>query len=131
VANVVILGGSEEARLILRGLLRLHQHRVHGESASPPEALELLRNLADPVLLLDVDLPHSAWGDVVPEARKVQPTARVVLLVPSRSPRLEAQARSVGVSALVRRPFAIHELLDAVSPNGHSEKPVEPSPRSR
>ena len=114
--NVVILGGTEEARLVLRGLLRLHQHRVFGVSGSPDEALALLKEAPDPVLLLDIELQTKPWEEIVPEALRVQPRARVVLLAQSRSPRLEAQAKAAGVMALVRRPFAIHELLGAVAP---------------
>ncbi len=113
-SNVVILGGTDEARLILRGLLRLHQHRVYGETASPGVALELLGSTPEPVLLLDVDLQPQAWSDFVLEALRAQSITRIVLLTPSRSARLESQAKSLGVASLVRRPFAIHELMDAV-----------------
>lgn len=116
-ANVVIIGGTEEAQLILRGLLRLHQHRIVGATLSGPQALEMLRQAADPVLLVDTDLKEPSWNDFVPEAIRANGKSRVVLLTPTRSARLESQARSLGVAALVRRPFAIQELLNAVNPN--------------
>jgi DNA-binding NtrC family response regulator len=133
-ANVVIVGGGEEAQLILRGLLRLHQHRVIGAGLSGAAALEALRHTSDPVLLIDSDSTDPAWADFVPEARRANPACRVVLLTPSRSARLDNQARSLGVAALVRRPFAIQELLSAVgpsSPPGSPAVPTSPSgPRS-
>jgi DNA-binding NtrC family response regulator len=125
VANVVIVGGSEEAQLILRGLLRLHQHRVVGAGLQAPAALELIRQASDPVLLIDVDTKDPLWTDFVPEARRANPATRVVLLTPSRSTRLDGQASKLGVAALVRRPFAIQELLSAVGP---SSAPGPPSP---
>jgi response regulator RpfG family c-di-GMP phosphodiesterase len=115
-ANVVIVGGAEEAQLILRGLLRLHQHRILGTGLPANAALEVLRTTADPVLLIDVDSKEPVWTDFVAEARRTNPATRVVLLSPTRSPRLEGQARAIGVAALVRRPFAIQELLSAVGP---------------
>jgi CheY-like chemotaxis protein len=133
-ANVVIVGGSEEAQLILRGLLRLHQHRIVGTGLQGTAALEALRQATNPVLLLDVDSKEPVWTEFVPEARKVNPTTRVVLLTPSRSTRLDGQARSLGVAALVRRPFAIQELLSAVEPSAASPSvpagapPGPPSP---
>jgi DNA-binding NtrC family response regulator len=125
-ANVVIVGGAEEAQLILRGLLRLHQHRIIGNSPPPSTALELLRQTTDPVLLLDVDMREPTWTDFVKEALLANPATRVVLLTPSRSARLDGQARALGVAALVRRPFAIQELLSAVGP-ASSAGPQPPS----
>ena len=126
-ANVVIVGGTEEAQLILRGLLRLHQHRIVGTSLNGAPALEMLRQSTDPVLLLDVDLKDPAWTAFVPEALRANPATRVVLLTPSRSARLDGQAKSLGVGALVRRPFAIQELLTAVAPSAASP-PETPAP---
>jgi DNA-binding NtrC family response regulator len=127
-ANVVIVGGTEEAQLILRGLLRLHQHRIIGASLRGSTALEMLRQTTDPVLLIDVDMKDPGWSDFVPEALRANAATRVVLLTPSRSVRLDGQARALGVSALVRRPFAIQELLSAVGPV--SAVPPAPSPPS-
>jgi len=127
-ANVVIVGGSEEAQLILRGLLRLHQHRVVGTGLSVLAALAQLPHLTDPVLLLDVDMTEPSWTQVVPDARQSNPATRIVLLTPSRSARLDGQARSLGVAALVRRPFAIQELLTAVGPPSAPPPPAPPVP---
>jgi DNA-binding NtrC family response regulator len=122
----VIVGGAEEAQLILRGLLRLHQHRIIGTGLQGTAALEALRQATAPVLLLDVDSKEPVWTEFVPEARRVNPATRVVLLTPSRSTRLDSQARSLGVAALVRRPFAIQELLSAVEPPSAPPSPARP-----
>ncbi len=127
-ANVVIVGGAEEAQLILRGLLRLHQHRIVGAGLQGAAALEMLRQTKEPVLLIDVDSKEPPWTEFVPDARRANPATRVVLLTPSRSARLDAQARSLGVSALVRRPFAIQELLNAVGPASTPMPPTPPDP---
>jgi len=126
-ANVVIVGGTEEAQLILRGLLRLHQHRIVGTSLLGPAALEMIRQATDPVLLIDVDLKEPSWTEFVPEALRANAATRVVLLTPSRSARLDGQARALGVGALVRRPFAIQELLSAVGHGSSDPPPTAPS----
>jgi len=126
VANVVIVGGTEEAQLILRGLLRLHQHRIVGASLSAAPTLEMIRQTTDPVLLIDAELKEPGWTEFVPEALRANGSTRVVLLTPSRSVRLDSQAKALGVTALVRRPFAIQELLSAVGPS--SSSPASPSP---
>lgn len=127
-SNVVIVGGSDETRLVLRGLLRLHQHRVLGEARAPEAAFDLLAKAPDPVLLLDAEVDQPSWTDFVSEARRRYPAARIVLLTGSRSARVDSQAKALGVSALVRRPFAIQELLNAVGPGPTSAPPPPPSP---
>ncbi|MCI4347077.1 MAG: hypothetical protein L3J97_00465 [Thermoplasmata archaeon] len=127
-ANVVIVGGTEEAQLILRGLLRMHQHHITAASLSARTTLEPIRQASDPVLLADADMTEPTWTEFVPEAQRANPALRVVLLTPSRSTRLDSQARSLGVAALVRRPFAIQELLNAVSPVGPAPPPAEVVP---
>lgn len=127
-SNVLIVGGSEEAQLILRGLLRLHQHRVVGSGIQGAACLEVLRATTDPVLLIDVDSKDPVWSVFVPEALRANPSTRVVLLTPSHSARLDSQARSLGVHSLVHRPFAIQELLTAVGPTGAPAPPAPPAP---
>ena len=90
----------------------------------------MLRQASDPVLLVDTELKSPAWNEFIPQARAVNPATRVVLLTPTRSARLELQARSLGVTALVRRPFAIQELLNAVGPSGDTEVPPGAPPEA-
>ncbi|MCI4352070.1 MAG: response regulator [Thermoplasmata archaeon] len=127
-ANVVIVGGTEEAQLILRGLLRLHQHHITAASLSARTTLGMIRQATDPVLLVDAEMTEPSWAEFVPEAHRANPALRVVLLTPSRSTRLDSQARALGVAALVRRPFAIRELLTAVSSPEPAPPPAESAP---
>lgn len=117
-ASVVVVGGSTETRLLLRGLLRLHRHHVVGEG----ETLDAVANLPtegpDRVVVLDVDLDDPKWSTAISKLHRAYPGLRIVLLVPSRSPRLEERARGFGVTALVPRPFAVHEFIDAVVGDG-------------
>lgn len=115
-ANVVIVGGSEETRLLLRGLLRLYRHRVVGEGPSfrlpPPESPIDGR---PSVALLDGELDDPELLRTLTSVRAVQPPLRIVLLTPRRTPQIEGLAREHGVDALLRRPFAVHELMEALN----------------
>ena len=116
-ANVIIVGGSDETRLLLRGLLRLHRQRVLSEGTTT-EYLKTLPTSTEPsVLLLDVDLEAPEWLSAIRQTVDRIEGMRAVLLTPSRSPRVEELARRAGVSKLLRRPFAVHELIEAVSPD--------------
>ena len=124
--NVIIVGGNDETRLLLRGLLRLHRQRVLGEGTTPSYLARLPGSPAPEVLLLDVDLEDAEWLGAVRAVVQAHPGMRAILLTPSRSGRVEELARQAGVANLVRRPFAVHELIEAVAPGALSEAPAEP-----
>jgi len=109
-----LYGANDETRLLLRGILRLHRFRVVAEGHSP-ETLRELPPGAPVVVILDADLEDGEWIGAVAVARVRREGSRFVLLSSSRSPRSEVQARAAGFSHVVRRPFAVHELVGAVS----------------
>lgn len=114
--HVAIAGGTDETRLLLRGLVRLHHHRVVAEGFGPETLAEIPKDGGDPVVLIDADLEDAKWSEPVRQFTKAFPSARVVLLTASRSPQVESQARSLGVATLLHRPFAVHELVEAIEP---------------
>lgn len=111
--DVAIVSPREEIRLLLRGLLKLHHFRVVKEG-STPEALGDLTATGPAILLVDAELDEMGWSEALRALRERRPELRVVLLTSSRSPRTGVQARASGVSALVHRPFAVHELMEAM-----------------
>ena len=113
--HVVIVSRNDETRLLLRGLLRLHHIPVPTEGSSVEGMTDLIAAGDHAVLLLDVDLEEKEWVGAVRSLRERCSELRVVLLTPSRSPRVDALAKEAGVSTVLRRPFAVHELIDAVT----------------
>ncbi|HTT25764.1 MAG TPA: response regulator [Thermoplasmata archaeon] len=133
-SDVAIFSAQDDVRLLLRGLLRLHRYRVVGEG-NAPVALAQLPKDSQAVVVVDADLDEVGWSEAVTALHRARPTQRVVLLSATRSPRIESQAKALGISAVVRRPFAVHQLVEAVNgPDGHgpetapSAKPAEPAP---
>jgi CheY-like chemotaxis protein len=115
-AEIVIAGGAEETRILLRGLVRLHRHQVVAEGTGPDALASLPKSPAPRLLLVDVDLEEDGWGNAISDAWRDHPDLRIILIARSRSPRLEARAKELGIAVLLRSPFAIHELVDAISP---------------
>lgn len=122
-AGVVIVGGTEETRLLLRGLLRLHRHRILAEGPSFDALSGLPSGARAEVAVVDIDLEDDSVGPAIADALTRTPGLHMVLLTPSRTPQLEARAKELGIARVVRRPFAVHELVEAV------ERPP-PSPPS-
>jgi len=117
----VIIGGTEETRLLLRGLVRLHQHRVLSEKASADDL-----EMADPedpaqVLILVADGEGDEWPHELATARARQPGLLPLLIVPERTPDLIARARRMGVRGVLNRPFAIRDLVSSVEAVAHGE----------
>jgi AmiR/NasT family two-component response regulator len=120
--DTVIVGGSDETRLLLRGLLRLHHHRVRGEAATA-EGLEPVESPAETrVLILVIEGEGEEWPLELASARDRQPGLRALLIVPESTPQLESRARAAGVHGILNRPFAIRDLIAAVEAVGRGEE---------
>jgi CheY-like chemotaxis protein len=115
-ANVVIAGGSDETRLLLRGLVRLHHHRVVAEGYGPETVGQVPRDVEAPVFLIDADLENPKWLEQIAGIAARHPQGRVVLLTSDGSASFEARVRGLGVDRLLRRPFAVHDLVEAIGP---------------
>ena len=120
--DTVIVGGNEETRLLLRGLLRLHRYRVLGETRSaqdldPSEDPRLRR-----VLVLVADSDGTEWSAELAIARERQAGLLPLLVVEEVGPELVDQARAAGVLGLLARPFAIRDLISTVESVGRGEE---------
>ena len=128
-ASVAIVGGSEETRLLLRGLLRLYRHRIVGEAAS----FENFRPPTTPaeraaVVVFDLDLDDPATSGGIARLKGEDPRLRFVFLAAEKTPELQELAGSLGVHIVLHRPFAVHELIDAVEHASDGAGPPPPPP---
>ncbi|MCI4343532.1 MAG: hypothetical protein L3J92_05410 [Thermoplasmata archaeon] len=127
----VIVGGTEETRLLLRGLVRLNHHRVLAETESA--ALLPVSDPSDPpaVLILVGDSEGDEWPHELATARERLTGLHAILLVPERTPELIERARRMGVMAVLNRPFAIRDLVSAVESVARGEDILDrvPGPR--
>jgi AmiR/NasT family two-component response regulator len=114
IVSTVIVGGTEETRLLLRGLVRLNRHRVLAETSSADQLQ--VEDPADPaaVLILVCDGEGDVWPHELATARERLPSLQPLLLVAERTPEVIARARRMGVKAVLNRPFAIRDLVASV-----------------
>jgi CheY-like chemotaxis protein len=123
--EVAIYSGNDEIRLLLRGLLKLHRFHVVREGGVPAALRDLPKD-SSPVVVLDADLDEMGWVEAIQVLRKERPELRVILLTATRSPRVEGQAKASGIDVVVRRPFPVHALLEAVQGGGAVPTEVQP-----
>ena len=121
--TVAIVGGSREVRLLIKGLLRLHHHAVVAEGPSF-DVLQGLPTGSEPeVVVVDIDLTDPDRLEAARAARKARPDCRFVLLTVGGGTQAREAARSVGANAIVSRPFAVRELVEAVAPGSGTGTP--------
>jgi AmiR/NasT family two-component response regulator len=127
VMDTVIVGGNDETRLLLRGLLRLHRYRVRGESRTA-DGLDPVEEAPGPrILVLVEDGEGPDWTDELVSARARQTGLLPLLIVPETSPDLVARARAAGVLAVLPRPFAIRDFIATVEAVSRGEERFPPA----
>lgn len=111
----VLLGGSEDTRLLLRGLLRLHRHRVLLEAQAPEGIERLPASPETKVLILDAgSKADCTWAEDLSSVLKNRSDLRALVILPTSDPTLETRAREAGARGVLVRPFAIHDFVEAV-----------------
>ncbi|HKV90184.1 MAG TPA: hypothetical protein VJQ43_03190 [Thermoplasmata archaeon] len=124
--NVAVVGGSREVRLLIKGLLRLHHQVVVAEGPSFDVLTGLAPESEPMVVVVDLEpAPDPARIEAIRAARKARPGCRFVLLASGGGPSGREAARAIGANAIVERPFAVRELIEAVAPGtGSGPSPI-------
>lgn len=121
-AAAVVVAGEDETRVLLRGLLRLHQYQVVGEAEGATPALDLVRRHRPRVLVVDVNLAEGSATELVDAAKRSHPALRAILVGPAN--RLGRTEGRLPADVVLQRPFRIRELADALRGEAPSATPV-------
>ncbi len=111
----VLWGSNEDTRLLLRGLLRLHQCPNVYEVANLDDLEALPPLFAPTVLIVDAENPEGPWDRDLAAALAARPELRGLVVLPRDSAPLESRARAAGAAEVIRRPFAIQDFAQAVA----------------
>ncbi|HYA57476.1 MAG TPA: hypothetical protein VEH57_03310 [Thermoplasmata archaeon] len=109
------MAGDEDTRVLLRGLLRLHHFRVDGEAEGTTQALELLRAHQPGLMVADVNLAEGGIGTLIPEARRIVPHLRIILVAPASRPPPHGPGGAGAPDVVLLRPFRIQQFAEAVA----------------
>ena len=124
-APAIVLGGSEDSRLLLRGLLRLHRHRVLLEAPTREGAERIPSTPETKILVLDAGTDKGeGWAEVLASLLRSRTDIQALVILPSSDPALETRARQAGARATLVRPFAIRDFIEAVDSLGTSSPPT-------
>jgi len=123
-APAVLLGGSEDTRLLLRGLLRLHRHRVLLEAPTREGIDRLPPSPETKILIMDAGSSSGdQWADELSSTLHSRTDLRALVILSRADPALETRARQAGAQAVLVRPFGIHDFVEAVDSVGTPSPP--------
>jgi DNA-binding NarL/FixJ family response regulator len=127
--TAVVIAEDLRARLLLRGLLLMHRVRIEGEADSPRKGVDLAHAVKPNFLILDPSGEETAYLDVIPELRRACPESKILLIRPAVRGYLQPVERERRPDALLREPFTVQELAQALYSDGFEQKRARPVDR--
>ncbi len=111
----------------IRSLLRGHEDiEVVAEASGGHQALELAREVAPDVILLDLNMPGMDGIEACVRFKAELPTTKIVILTVSRDLASIFQAVKAGASGFLTKDTGSNELLDTVRRVFHEGNLLEP-----
>jgi two-component system chemotaxis response regulator CheY len=112
--KVLIVDDNAGTREMIKVVLHNIGHTVAGEAENGDEAIKAYAELKPDVVLLDVIMPGKSGVEVLAELRKIDPAAKVVMVTAVDQDSVNENLRSMGVAAIIYKPFAIADFVKAL-----------------
>ena len=113
VPTIVIVDDAAEVRLLMKTRLRVSGlFEVVGEGADGEQAVELAREHAPALMLLDVSMPGVDGLEALPGVLEVSPATRVVLFSGFEEQGLADKATQLGAAAFIEKSVPVDSLVD-------------------
>lgn len=118
--RAVVLGDRPEVLSMLNAFLRSEGAQVVEQTADPRDLSDDASRQADVVFIEAVGLHGSRWKDLLRDARRRLPTARIVLVTRGPGRALDTPARLEGADGVVQYPIqrdAFAQVLTSLFPS--------------
>lgn len=114
--SVLLVEDEEGLRFAVANLLRRKGFRV-AEAAEGSAAIHVLRKRTGAIdaILLDLTLPGMSSRDVIAEAGRIRPDAKIILTSAYSRERAARELSTPQVKAFIRKPYQIGELIRVIS----------------
>jgi len=111
--RILIVEDAVHVARVLAESVRLQGHEAI-VATSGREGLFLLDQMRPEAVFLDIVMPAIDGIEVLRRIRATRPDLPVVIITGSASPQQIAEARSLGVTDIIKKPFALKELDQAL-----------------
>jgi response regulator RpfG family c-di-GMP phosphodiesterase len=118
--RAIVLGDQPEVLSMLNALLRSEGAQIVEQTSDPRDLSDDAGRRADVVFIEAVGLHGSRWKDLLHDARRRLPDARIVLVTRGPGRALEGPARLEGADGLVKYPIqreALTRVLTSLFPS--------------
>jgi len=112
--KVLIAEDDENARSLITDLLTTLGHTIVAEVSTGRDAFERAKDVAPDVVLLDFRLPDSDDLSLVEGIRKKAPSSAIVMMTAYGTQQMTEQAKRLGVSEIIGKPFDMGALEDVI-----------------
>ncbi|HEX3969746.1 MAG TPA: response regulator [Stellaceae bacterium] len=119
-ARVLVIDDDRDHAESIADILSMRGHRVEA-AFSGEQGVEIFRKQDFDIVFMDVKLPGMNGVETFFEFKKIRPNARVMMMTGFSLEQLITQAIENGALGVLRKPFAIQDLLhvlDQVKPRG-------------
>jgi response regulator RpfG family c-di-GMP phosphodiesterase len=113
--RAIVLGDRPEVLSMLNAMLRTEGAQIVEQTSDPRDLSDDADRRADVVFIETVGLHASRWKDLLHDARRRLPEARIVLVTRGPGHSLEGPARLEGADGLVQYPIQREALAQVLS----------------
>jgi DNA-binding NarL/FixJ family response regulator len=125
--RVLIVDDHDLFRSGLRNLLEDEGVQVVGEAAAGLEALDIVRNVAPDVVVMDLNMPGMTGVEATRHISTIAPLTRVVMLTISDQDNDVIDAILAGACGYLLKDSSIHELIAGIRAAAQGESLISPT----
>lgn len=110
----------------MRAILESKGHTVVGEAGDGAAALKLFRETGPDIVLLDIIMPGMSGVEVLEAIRRIDPSARVVMVTAVEQDRVNRRLVLDGADGIIYKPFKQSDFDDSFRDVMQRKPPVSP-----
>jgi two-component system chemotaxis response regulator CheY len=113
--RILIVDDSPVARKMLKSCLPDDREYEIREAGNGAEGVELYKKFSPDITFLDLTMPVMNGYKTIPEIRKINPDAMIIVLTADIQPKSIAEVISLGAFTLLKKPARKESIQDVIA----------------